>query len=70
MMLQRARRLSPPQALELWPLMQLVENGAQVERLPRATLQLATDFNRFPFARKVVEQKALEYERAKRLYDH
>ena len=50
--------------------MQLVENGAQVERLPRATLQLATDFNRFPFARKVVEQKALEYERAKRLYDH
>jgi hypothetical protein len=39
--------------------MQLVDAGAPVESLPRTTLQLAMDFNRFPLARKLVEEKAL-----------
>ena len=63
-MLEKARELSGQQAFELWRLTQLIDTGASLESLPRATLQLAMDFNRFPLARKVVEEKAFAYERA------
>jgi len=58
-MLERAWELSDLQAVELWRLTQLINTGASLETLPRATLQLAMDFNRFPLARQVLEQKAL-----------
>ena len=60
-MLERAWELSDLQAVELWRLTQLINTGASLETLPRATLQLAMDFNRFPLARQVLEQKALAY---------
>ena len=60
-MLERARELSDLQAFEVWRLTQLIDTGASLETLPRATLQLAMDFNRFPLARHVLEQKALAY---------
>ena len=63
-MLERARELSGPQALELWRLTQLIDTGASLDTLPRAMLQMAMDFNRFPHARRVVEQKALAHESA------
>jgi hypothetical protein len=63
-MLERARELSGPKALELWRLTQLIDAGASLGTLPPATLQLAMDFNRFPLARRVVEEKALAHERA------
>jgi hypothetical protein len=64
MMLERAKELPAEEAVELWRAMQLVETGAPVEGLPRATLQLAMDFNRFPSARKLVEDKARACEQA------
>ena len=60
-MLEKAKELSGLQAYELWRLTQLINTGASLETLPRATLQLAMDFNRFPLARHVLEQKALAY---------
>ena len=63
-MLERARELSDQQAFEIWRLTQLIDTGASLETLPRAPLQLAMDFNRFPLARRVIEEKALAYERA------
>ena len=60
-MLGRARELSGAQASEFWRLTQLIDTGASLETLSRATLQLAMDFNRFPLARHVLEQKALAY---------
>ena len=63
-MLERARELSGQQALELWRLTQLIDTGASLDTLPRAMLQLAMDFNRFPHARRVVEEKALAHESA------
>ena len=60
-MLERARELSDLQASEVWRLTQLINSGASLETLPRATLQLAMDFNRFALARQVLEQKALAY---------
>ena len=63
-MLEKAKELSGLQAYELWRLTQLIDTGASLETLPRATLQLAMDFNRFPLARQVVEVKALAYVRA------
>ena len=60
-MLEKAKELSGLQAYELWRLTQLIDTGASLETLPRATLQLAMDFNRFPHARRVIEQKALAY---------
>ena len=63
-MLEKAKELSGLQAYELWRLTQLIDTGASLETLPRATLQLAMDFNRFPLARQVVEEKALAYVRA------
>ena len=63
-MLEKARELSGLQAFELWRLTQLINSGASLETLPRATLQLAMDFNRFPYARRVIEEKALAYESA------
>jgi len=60
-MLEKARELSGQQAFELWRLTQLINTGASLESLPRATLQLAMDFNRFPIARQVLERKALAY---------
>ena len=63
-MLEKARELSGQQAFELWRLTQLINSGASLETLPRATLQLAMDFNRFPLARQSLEKKALAYESA------
>ena len=63
-MLEKARELSGLQAFELWRLTQLINTGASLESLPRATLQLAMDFNRFPLARQALEHKALAYESA------
>ena len=60
-MLEKVRELSGSQASELWRLTQLIDTGASLETLPRATLQLAMDFNRFPLAQQVLEQKALAY---------
>jgi hypothetical protein len=65
-MLEKARELSGLQAFELWRLTQLINTGASLESLPRATLQLAMDFNRFPLARRVVEEKAIAYEQCTR----
>jgi hypothetical protein len=50
--------------LELWRLTQLIDTGASLDTLPRAMLQMAMDFNRFPHARRVVEEKALAHESA------
>ena len=63
-MLERATELSGPQAFELWRLMRLIDAGTSLKTLPPATLQMAMDFNRFPLARRVIEEKALVYERA------
>ena len=63
-MLERAKELSGPQAFELWRLTQLIDTGASLGTLPPAMLQQAMDFNRFPHARRVLEEKALAYERA------
>ena len=63
-MLEKVRELSGSQASEFWRLTQLIDTGASLETLSRATLQLAMDFNRFPLARQVVEEKALAYVRA------
>jgi hypothetical protein len=63
-MLERARELSDLQASEVWRLTQLIDTGASLETLPRAKLQMAMDFNRFPYARRVIEEKALAYESA------
>ena len=60
-MLERARELSDLQAFEVWRLTRLIDTGASLETLPRAKLQMAMDFNRFPHARRVIEQKALAY---------
>ena len=61
-MLGKATELSGSQALELWRLMQLIDTGKSLDAVPRAMLQLAMDFNRFPHARRVVEEKALAHE--------
>ena len=63
-MLEKARELSGQQAFELWRFTELINTGASLESLPRATLQLAMDFNRFPLARQALEHKALAYESA------
>ena len=62
-MFEAARELSGLQAFEVWRSMQLVETGAPLANVPRAVLQRAMDFNRFPLARELVEQKALAHER-------
>jgi len=63
-MLERARELSDLQAREVWRLIQLIDTGASLKSVRPATLQLAMDFNRFPLARHVLEQKALAYAHA------
>ena len=63
-MLERARELSDLQAIEVWRLTQLIDAGASFETLPRAKLQMVMDFNRFPHARRVIEEKARAYESA------
>jgi hypothetical protein len=63
MMFETARELSGPQALEVWRSIQLIEIGAPLISVPRAALQKAMDFMRFPLARKLVEQKAIAFER-------
>ena len=60
-MLEKVRELSGSQASELWRLTQLIDTGASLETLPRATLQLAMDFNRFPHDRRIIEEKARAY---------
>jgi hypothetical protein len=67
MMFEKARDLSAPQALEVWRSIQLVETGGPLVSVSRPALQLAMDFNRFPPARKLVEQKAIAHERAARV---
>jgi hypothetical protein len=63
-MLERARELSDLQAFEVWRLTQLIDAGASLKSVPPATLQMAMDFNRFPLARRVIEEKAIAYESA------
>jgi len=63
-MLERARELSDLQAREVWRLIQLIDTGASLKSVRPATLQLAMDFNRFPHARRVIEETALAHERA------
>ena len=63
-MLERARELSDLQACEVWRLIQLIDTGASPKSVRPATLQLAMDFNRFPHARRVIEEKARAYESA------
>ena len=64
MMVETAREMSGPQALEVWRSMQLVESGGPLVSVSRAALQRVMDFNRFPLARKLVEQRALNYMRS------
>ena len=63
MMFEVARQLSGMQALEVRRSMWLVETGSPLASVPRAVLQRAMYFNRYPLARKLVEQKALAQER-------
>ena len=63
-MLERARELSDLRAFEVWRLTQLIDAGASLKTVPPATLQMAMDFNRFPHARRIVEEKALAQDRA------
>ena len=65
-MLERANEMAGVEASELWYVMQHIGSDASLERLPRATLQLAMDLNRFPVARDAVEKKALAYEDTRR----
>ena len=61
--LEKAIKLSAPQAHEIWCVMHLVSTGESLKGLPGAAVQLAMDFNQFPDAWKVIEEKALVYER-------
>jgi hypothetical protein len=61
--LQKATELSGPQAYEIWCAMPLVATNGSLKGLPAAVVQLAMDCNQFPVAWKVVEDKALVYER-------
>lgn len=61
--LEKATKLSGSQAHEIWRAMRLLAINESVEGIPSAVIQLAMDFNLFPAARKVVEDKALDYQR-------
>ena len=61
--LEKAIKLSGPQAHEIWRAMQLLAKNGTVEGLPGPVIQLAADFNQFPVAWKVIAKKALVYER-------
>ena len=61
--LEKAMELSGPQAHELWCAMQIIATNKSLEGLPRSAVELAMDFDHFPVARKVVEEKALVYKR-------
>ena len=63
-MLERARELSDLQAFGVWRMMQRIDAGGSLKSVPPATLQMAMDFDRFPIARRVIEEKALAHERA------
>ena len=61
--LEQAIELSGPRAHELWRVMQLVTAGKSLNGLPGAVLRFAMDFKNIPDAWKVIEEKALRYER-------
>ena len=61
--LERAIKLSGPQAHEIWRAMRLLAINRSVEGLPGAVAQLAMDFNQFPVAWKVIAKKAFIYDR-------
>jgi hypothetical protein len=60
--LEKAIKLSGPQAYEIWCAMPLVAINGSLKGLPAAVVQLAMDLNQFPAAWKVIEDKAFEYE--------
>jgi hypothetical protein len=61
--LQKATELSGPQAYEIWCAMPLVATNGSLKELPAAVVHLAMNFNLFSAAWKVLEDKALVYER-------
>jgi hypothetical protein len=61
--LEKAIKLSGPQAYEIWCAMPVVATNGSLKGLPAAVGQLAIDFNQFPAAWRVIEDKALVYER-------
>jgi hypothetical protein len=61
--LENAIELSAAQAHEIWRAMQLVATGESLKGLPGAVIQLGMYFNQIPDAGKVIEEKALVYER-------
>ena len=62
-MLEKVSELSGPQAQEMWRVMQIIETNGSLNELPGSMIQSAMDFNNFSAIRKVVEEKALLYER-------
>ena len=58
-----AMKLTPAEANETWRVSQLVASRKSLEAVPGAVIQVATDINCYPDARKVIEEKALIYER-------
>ena len=61
--LEKAIELTGPQAHEIWRVMQLVIAGESLNGLPGAVVGFAMDFTQIPDAWKVIEEKALVYER-------
>jgi hypothetical protein len=58
-----AMKVTPAEANEIWRVSQLVAAGKSLEGVPGAVIQIATDINCYPDAWKVIEEKALLYER-------
>ena len=61
--LDKAIELSAQQAREIWRVMQIVSTGESFKGLPGAAVQYAMNFHQIPDAWKVIEEKALVYER-------
>jgi hypothetical protein len=61
--LEKAIELSAQQAHEIWRVMQIVSTGESFKGLPGAAVQYAMNFHQIPDAWKVIEEKALIYER-------
>ena len=61
--LEKAIELSAAQAHEIWRVMQIVLTGESFKGLAGAAVHYAMNFHQIPDAWKVIEEKALVYER-------
>jgi hypothetical protein len=59
---QKARRLSRPQAYEVWQAMQLISAKGSVAQVPDLIMELALHFHQSSATWKVIADKALEHE--------